>query len=212
MRSPSQKLSDCYAITYLLDCVNRVSFIDGNLKVQKLVFLHEFLGIKDKIKSNHYKYFRYNLGPYSKDLANDIGQLENLGILNSSRKLTKRGRFFLEYFRPEVSKSIGQSLEYADAVCDSFGKATGPKLVNQVYKLSVPVSDLGGNYKTVRDIPIFTDIFDPIHDPTTKDLPSLEDETVEQMQEELSISPEELNPSNPDFKKLVSKHLERALA
>lgn len=213
MRQPSQTFADLYATVYLLDCVNRTFGIDGNLKVQKLLFLHEFKGIQNRLKSNHYKYFRHNFGPYSKDLANDIIELEKLGFISgSSRRLSKRGKLFLEYFQPEVQMSLGESLHYAQEICQEYGKFSGPQLVNKVYRLSVPVYDFGGTSAVVKEIPTFTDIFDPIHDATTKELPLLDNKTLEQMKEEFSIEESKLDPSSIGFKKFVNENLERALS
>lgn len=213
MRQSHQLFADYYATVYLIDRVNDTFSVDGNLKIQKMLFLHAFRGIGDKLKANHYKYFRYNLGPYSKDLANDIIKLERLGFINkASRKITKRGKLFLEYFYPEVNRRAGATLHYAKEVCEEYGKLSGPQLVNKVYKLSVPVYDFGGQTAVVKKIPIFTDIFDPLHDQTTNELPTLDDETLRQMQEEFAITDEQLDPSNIGFKKSVNEALERALA
>jgi uncharacterized protein YwgA len=213
MRQSKQILADYYAVVYLFDCVNGVSSIDGNLKIQKLLFLHEFEGIRGGLKSNHYKYFRHNQGPYSKDLANDVASLEKIGLVNrASRKLTKRGKIFLEYFRPEVDRIIGVTLHIAEDVCREFGRLSGPQLVNHVYRMRVPVYDFGGVEATVRDIPSFTDIFDPLHDQSTKELDTLDEVTIKQMEEQLAITPEQLDSSNVGFKQAVNERLERAFS
>lgn len=213
MRRPEQICADLYLTAYMVDCVNQISSIDGNLKMQKILFLHEFRGIQDGLKANHYKYFRYSYGPYSKDLANDLSRMEELGfVTKGSRRLTKRGNTFIQYFLPEVRRRLGLALDFATEICHRYGRFSGPQLVNRVYALEVPVYDLNGEPRLVREISAFTDIFDPAHDTTTREISSLDEETLKQMREEFSISDELLDPSNLGFKKAVNEALEGAFA
>ncbi len=158
MRTKAQLAWDLSSVLYLLDCAAGVARATDNLKVQKLTFLHEFAAQGEGLATAHYKFFRYQFGPYSKVLAKDVELLEGLGfITKTSRRLTKRGQFLLEAVLGEMRESPGgkRATELIQTTAVSFGKVPSPKLVDMVYSMKVPVSDLGGEVTKIRDVEMF---------------------------------------------------------
>ena len=212
MRAEDQELWDLYAILKLLDSVNESGGHADNLKIQKLTFLHELKGQEEGLRSAHFKFFRYNLGPYSKILAEDVKRLEALGcITKTSRQLTKRGRFLLELLGDDAAQShvAKRAAELIEEIARQHGKKRSPRLVDEVYAMRVPVYDLGGHVESVRNIAMFLDILDPVHMENLTEPALLSQETREIVKEELAIAPENLEPTSHSYRAAVAGALER---
>jgi len=211
MRSKKQKFWDYLSLLRLYESVNEISSVDGNLKAQKLPFLAEWKGIEVGIQAFHLTFFRYNFGPFSKDLVTDIEFLTKRDILNTSRKLTKKGKFLLEFSESEMRRtSIGRiALEIIDEVVNEYGRKSGPTLRDLIYTLKVPVYDYGNEYRKVRDIRTFIDIFFPTEMKNLREIPLFSDDTLKVIEEELNLPMEYLNPANPSYQRTVRSALRR---
>ncbi|KXA96846.1 hypothetical protein AKJ37_04270 [candidate division MSBL1 archaeon SCGC-AAA259I09] len=101
----------------------------GNTKIQKLTFLgkHE-LGIQIPYNFNPYQH-----GPFSKELAKDMGKLLTLGLvdpLENQYKLTEEGRKLAGEIYENLSSSEKQSIEELE----KYSKLSLRRLLNRVYK------------------------------------------------------------------------------
>jgi uncharacterized protein YwgA len=211
MRSQEQQYWDLYTILKLLDTVSQLGSQADNLKLQKLTFLHELMAQSEGLRSAHYKFFRYNLGPYSKVLANDVKLLESSGfVTKTTRQLTKRGRFLLELLSDQVAESPGavRALELVNRVSHDYGKMSSPRLVDRVYAMKVPVYDLGGRVEKIRNVAMFLDILDPLNTDLGEVQPFSPD-SKELIEEEMSLDPTELEPSSASYKAAVQGALDR---
>lgn len=214
MRERSHKYWDQIILLHLFDSVNRISRIDGNLKVQKLIFLLELKGQEAGIKAAHYRFFRYQFGPYSGDLAGDTEILETLGfITKSSRQLTTRGRFLLEYVSDHIrsSEQAKDAIAIADRVSNEYGRRSGPKLTDIVYAMKVPVYDLGGSVQQVRAITTGLDILDPVNSPLNEVQP-FDESVLGDLEEEFSIPIAHLEPTSPSYRAAIKGALSRAIS
>jgi hypothetical protein len=160
-----------------------------------------------------FKFFRYDLGPYSKELANEITGLEMRDFVNSeSRCLTWRGEYLLEYIEPEIRrfKAAQHAIETIKAVCDECRSIrTSSRLVDETYQMKVPVAQFDDRIMRVRDIPMYTDIIVP--DPSL--CPALlSNEMISNLEEEWKISPSSLDPASEEFQEAVDAAFQRALA
>lgn len=210
MRTKGQKIWDYIAILKLFDAVGRISSVDGNLKVQKLAFLTELEGIRANLAAMHLKFFRYTHGPYSKDLANDVENLTYHGAITRTRRLTKKGQFILDYIAPEISHSqrASEAFSIIENISNQYGKKSGSRLVDLVYKMTVPVYDFGGQSVKVEEIDHFTDILVPTAQGLTDiDMPNAD--MIAEIEEELALPLDALNPTNPDYQRTVNAALER---
>ena len=214
MRNIKQLTWDYFALLHLFHSVNRISNIDGNLKVQKLSFITEVYGFEEGLAAMHFKFFRYTHGPYSKELAKDIDYLVQAEVLTSTRRLTKKADFILDYLTEEARHDqAGQAvLATIQKVTTEFGKSSGLKLRDLVYKMTVPVHDFGGERMKVRDIDTFTDIIVPSACESL-DNPSriLTDSMVEDINNEILLPLRALDSTTTSYQKTVQDALHHAL-
>ena len=209
MRERSQEFWDKFAVLNLFDQVCRVGGIGGRTKAQKIVFLYELEGQAAGLKSGHYRFFRYQLGPFSAELANDLTFLKGVGFLTSCWELTDRGRFLFDYLSPAVSESreASDALRIADEVSKQYGSHSGIDLAYIIYKMNVPVYDLRGEKQKVKDIPIGLDILNPVQDKSLREIQVFDEETLKDLEQEFAIPSDNLEPSSRPFKDAIGRAL-----
>lgn len=211
IRSRKQIIWDYAATLKLFEEVSKVGEMDGNLKLQKLTFLAELEGLKIGLAVSHFKFFRYNYGPFSKDLVGDVQQLTDMGFCTAGRKLTKRGQFILDYIKPEIERSDAASNAFAlfGRIAEEYGRRGGKSLMNSVYRMVVPVYDLGGQEVRVEKIPFHTDILVPTCEKDLTEVIPFDAEMITELEEELETQPELLDSENPSYQKSVKEALAR---
>ena len=191
---------------------NSAQSID-NLRIQKLGFRSELKGQSRGNLPAFFKFFRYDLGPYSKELAWQVRALEERDFINSeTRCLTWRGQYLLEYIEPEIRRfeAARNALEIIRETCEECRSIRlSSRLVDQTYEMQVPVAGMGNQIMRVRDIPMNTDIIVP---PPFLPLPMLSPEMVEELREEWEIPPSSLDPSTREFNDAVDSAYRRVLA
>jgi len=210
MRTRAQQIWDYIATLKLFEAVDKIGSVDGNLKIQKLVFLTELEGVRAHLAAMHLKFFRFTYGPYSKELANDVKSLIEHGIITSTKRLTKKGQFILDYIAPEIphSTKASEAFSIIENVSNQYGKKSGPRLVDLVYKMMVPVYERGGELVKVEDIDYFTDIFVPSAQ-GLEDVDVLNADMVADIEQELALPLDALNPTNPEYQRNVTAAIER---
>lgn len=205
---------DTVAILTLFDAVNKISRVDGNLKVQKLMFLAELEGHDHHLRTAHFRFFRYTYGPFSHQVANRVSTLEDHQVLTAGRVLTKRGRYILDYAAEFIDASAEAS-EAAQVLRDTarkFGRRTGVQLKEYVYGLRVPVSEYGDELIKVRDIDIGVDILDPTEDASSVEIAPFDNDTIVELQAELDMPLGALDSRSPGYRRTVAGALRRATA
>jgi hypothetical protein len=210
-RSDSQELWDQFFLLSLFQCSDEPL---DNLKIQKIIFISEDKARREKLAAAHFPFFRYNLGPYSKVVANDVRRLEDLGFIEpETKKPTKRGQFVLAYLDEfaQASKEASQALSILGGVCKSYRDFRSSQLVDAVYGMEVSVIGLNGEIMRVRDIPLCTDILDPNRE-HLKDFSALPDDVVEDLKTEFSLTSDALDPANPSNIDLARAILTKALS
>lgn len=214
MRNDKQRVWDYFALLHLFQSVNRVSRIDGNLKAQKLSFITEVYGLEEGLAAMHFKFFRYTHGPYSKELARDIDRLVRAEVLTTTNRLTKKAEFILDYLTDEArhAPSGRTVLATIERVTEEFGKFSGLKLRDMVYKMTVPVHEFGGELMKVRDIETFTDILVPSASRNLAN-PSqiITDDMLEDIGNEIDLPAGALDSTSRDYQKTVQDALHHAL-
>lgn len=212
MREKQQALWDKIALLELLQQSVRVGQVRGNLWLQKLTFLVELEGLRAGLSPMHFRFFRYTWGPYSAPLANDVKFLEERGFLASTtRRITKRGQYLINYVKTAIENSAEarEARTLMSRVAERYARHSGVRLRDIVYKLVVPVFELGGEELRVRDIPVGYDILDPARTLNIRDVQPLDERLIANVEEELSIPPEVLLPTNPNYRKVVKAALDR---
>ena len=109
-----------------------------NLRIQKLGFRSELKGQLIGSLPVFFKFFRYNLGPYSKELAWQIRELEERYFIDSeTRCLTWRGEYLLEYIEPEIQQhqAARRAIETIRETCEECRSIRSSSiLVDQTYE------------------------------------------------------------------------------
>ena len=203
----------CWDKFVLLRLFREISSASGNLKAQKLVFLAQLQGQQTGIALSHFRFFRYQLGPYSAFLANDITALEGVGVVTkSTKRLTNRGQFLHDYILGALKDDGREGLATAalgivDGIARRYGGRTGRSLMDHVYGLNVPVVDYGGQRVLVAEIPTGLDILDPAHTDNLEDIQPLPPDLINDIQSELAIPAERLRPDHPSMKRTIRQAL-----
>jgi len=211
MRNEEQEIWDQVFLLNLFGCSEEPL---DNLKIQKIVFISEDEARKIKLAAAHFPFFRYNLGPYSKVLANDVRKLEDFGFIDPETKHpTERGEYILAYVKEctSTSKQATTVLEILKGVCTEYRYTRSSDLVDIVYNRSVSVVGLNGEVMKVRDIPPCIDILFPVEERLAEPI-RFPKELVSDLQTEFSLSAEDLDPNNPVNIKLAREAMSRALS
>lgn len=210
--NPSAIVWDSVAVLTLLDAVNKKGLVNGNLMLQKVGFLAELEAARQHLRVARFRFFRYNLGPFSAELANAVAALESKGIITKRRVLTPRGRYVLEYAADSIAQSqdASRSVELLNEVGQKHGNKTGEDLKEYVYGLKVPVADWNGMEGRVRDIPMFTDILDPARDPHLVDVQPFDSDTAEELAAELEMADDVLDEGSAAFRRTINDAMKRA--
>ena len=214
MDAQGEKIWDRIALLQLLDETNKIGQIEGNLKLQKLAFLSELQGLTEPLVPLYFRFFRYTLGPYSAELAKEVRELESGAFITSTtRRLTKRGQYVLEYVADAVqgSPEARKAMEIIHTVARQHGRRSGNHLKNLVYGLKVPVHDLGGKVVRVKDIPSFFDILNPRLRKVTREVQPLSGQVIQDLMEEFTIPPADLSPKSVLHKQIISSALRRII-
>ncbi len=158
MKTEKQKISEALLLLRILHKDNNIL---GNLKLQKEVFLTELNLLQSDLGGLYYKYFRYNLGPYSKELAENFKWLAERGFVHKTTySLTERGIYLVEFMEGVLReyKKNAKIFDLVDSTVSQYRDYNGYKLTNVVYNLKVAPHDLPDEEIKVKDIPVFTDI------------------------------------------------------
>ncbi len=142
-RTLKEKIIDKLLLLYLLNRRN----IGGRTKLQKTVFFAEDHLVSTKVKAFNYHFYRYHYGQFSKQLAQDVNELEeNDFILKGSTIITARTQDTLERAKGVLSKNI----EILKKI-DMFADYSGPKSLDEV-KTAAYTKVMRGGIQ-IRDIP-----------------------------------------------------------
>jgi uncharacterized protein YwgA len=211
MRNEEQEIWDQVFLLNLFGCSGEPL---DNLKIQKIVFISEDEARKQKLAAAHFPFFRFNLGPYSKVVANDVRKLEDFGFIDpETRRPTERGEYVLAYIAEcvSVSERAKTALGILDGVCTEYRYTKSSDLVDIVYNRSVSVVGLNGEVMKVRDIPLCTDILFPVEERLGEPI-HLSAELVSDLRTEFSLTASDLDPDNPVNVKLAREALLKALS
>jgi hypothetical protein len=185
-----------------------------NVVIQKLGFLTEVEGRRSGVKTAYYRFFRYKHGPFSNALSWDIAESEQgLFIDSESGELLDRGRYLLKYVKPDLDACDLWADVYSifRRTSEKWRAYRGWSIVDEVYRLSVPVDQFRGQMMLVKEIPLKTDILVPEWS-SEKEFSPFSADLVQDLEEELRIPPSSLDPNSEEFKASVTAAYQRALA
>lgn len=201
---------------YLIKKANEIPpFLYGRTKFQKMFFLSELMLEQERLQGLTFRYFRYNNGPFSKDLFTTFENLETHGLakgtLSRSFTLTKEGEYLFEVIKSSGLYKLNiEVVRVIDEIITKYGNKFGTDLMNIVYGIKVPLLDLNTHsifYKEVRSIDAYTDLL-PFDFIKYKKKFSIPDDLIEYLSYEFSLTLEDKN----DLRKISSKTMEELFA
>lgn len=130
-------------LLHLIDRANQKGNIEDNLKVQKMVFLAQKNFIDKKLKGFAYNFFRWERGPFSADLNNDLMKLIRNDFVRweSWKKriyLTKEGNRILEACKGVLEENKN-FLKLINEITDKYANIDPEKIKDEVYKMKLMV-------------------------------------------------------------------------
>jgi len=197
----------------MCDEMHKVRSTIDNIHIQKFCFLSELKGREQNLKTAYYRFFRYNNGPYCPALANDVTALIKGGFLDpESGELLDRGRHLYAYVKDDIedSKPATEAVGIIRKIVDAWQRFKGWDIVEEVYKLTVPVDSLGIPM-IVKDIPMKTDILIPERT-NAREVSPFSPELINEIEEELRISEVSFDRNSNEFQQSVTNRLKAALA
>jgi len=158
-RTFEEELVDKLLLLYLIEKANCNGLAEGITKITKLSFLSEHTMILKKNKGFNYNYFRYEQGPYSKELADDFKKLlkeEMIAQRDHYTFLTPRGKEILDGSSEllEINQSFADEI---DEVCKKYAPHTLTSIKKDVYGLVLGIEGPYKNFK-IKNIPQCADI------------------------------------------------------
>jgi uncharacterized protein YwgA len=112
----------------------------GKTKLQKFTFLSEWEMIDKRERGFSYYYLKFEKGPYSFDLANDIKTLVKANIIRKrqwSLILTKFGNSIVEDFSNLLSQNF-HVVSIIDRTINKYAEYSLKELLDEVYSLPHP--------------------------------------------------------------------------
>jgi hypothetical protein len=83
-RTPKDKILDRFLTLYVLTRASKHVPKLGRVQLQKIMFLSEWKMISQKMKGLNYNYIKFEHGPYSPELQDDMDRFAKLGETFSS--------------------------------------------------------------------------------------------------------------------------------
>jgi len=137
-RSPLEEVTDRILLMYLINKATNCGDIDGDTKLQKLVFLSERKMVLSKLKGFNFYFYKFIHGPFSKELENDLGVLEEWGAyLPDEYMLTSAGRKAIDLL-PEIWSRNSDTISNIDAIANRFAHQSLRSILIYVYNLEHP--------------------------------------------------------------------------
>jgi len=140
-------------LLYLIREANLKGHVEDTLKLQKLVFLAQKKFLAKSLKVFSYNFFRWDKGPFSADINNDLTSLTARGLVKNRWpiQLTKEGLELLDNCE-EVTEENYAFLSVIDEVISDFAKYTPEEIKEHVYEMKIFVPRLR-DVMTIAEIP-----------------------------------------------------------
>jgi hypothetical protein len=139
VRSPADTILDRLLLLYLLKIAAPFG-IDGDVKLQQLVFLSELQLFGKQATGFHYRFFRYAYGGYSKELADDFAALGVKKLLNPLTWTLAPGGETVVKVIPGVAKDRSENetvLSIIQDIVRAYGKYDSSSIVPEVEKIEL---------------------------------------------------------------------------
>lgn len=200
---------DLGLLTYIL---KNASPLYGRTKIQKTVFLSEVRLKEHELVGPHFRFFRYNNGPFSRELLDACDVLSARGFMyRQLLSVTPRGDLLASFIN-ELKKEPKNHdfFRILDRVLNECRPQSGERLMETVYSLEIQPE--GKSYTAkIRDIPIGVDLIVP----RGRDSLYIPDDIGWMIQEELKLTDKEIQQVRndwPDWGRAPVRRLRNAIA
>lgn len=129
---------------YLIDRVNEIGKLEDNLKLQKLIFLSQKLLNQRHKLGFRYFFLRWDKGPFSKDVNNDLLLLKNNNFVkweNNQITLTVEGKNLLEMSK-EIFDSNKTFIKVIDDTVSEYSHLSPEEIKKEVYNMQMFIPKL----------------------------------------------------------------------
>jgi len=201
---------------YVLKKANEISpLLRGKIKFQKIFFLSEYMLELERMHALTFEYFRYDLGPFSKDLLNTFEDMESQGFTKGSSsgnyELTEEGKYLFEIIESSGLYKMNLDItKIIDKSINEYGIRDGIYLKNMAYKLEIPLLDKNTRSvicKEIRNIDKCTDLL-PFNFLKYEKIFSVPEDLVEDLLYEFSLTQKDRD----SLRRKSSKTLEELFA
>jgi hypothetical protein len=138
--TPLERAIDRFLLLYSISKASKCVKNLGDTKLQKFTFLSEWEMIDKRERGFTYYYLKYEKGPYSFDLANDIKTFLKTDILRKKQwdiTLTKFGNSIVHDFSDLVDQNA-RIMVVIDRTIDKYAEYSLQELLDAVYSLRHP--------------------------------------------------------------------------
>ncbi len=178
----------------------------GRTKLQKTTFLVELDLLRSGFTGPRFSFFRYNNGPFSRELWDAYDFLHSRGFAKQADQpaLTDRGKVLVDYVKELHDEANQKFFARLDATLEDCQRRKGAPLMRAVYKIELPIDH---QTMKIEDIPIGVDLIVPEGDPSLH-VPS---DVQRLLIEELELTEEKLAKAREQIPAALEKLAEVAL-
>jgi uncharacterized protein YwgA len=193
----NERALDLALLAYIL---NGAAPFYGRLKLQKTTFLVEHNLREHNLTGPRFRFYRYDHGPFSKDLLDAYELLQSRGLApRYGIGLTKRGTVLAEFV--EAMKEVPQNrkpFDEIDAVLRKCRDRNGTDLKEQLYEMIVRPEHESKGMK-IRDISAGTDLVAPTSEASLE----VPEDLLRLIQEELELDEKKLDKAREQVPQII---------
>ena len=138
-RTYEEYSNDLLLLLYTIKKSNIYGYVDGLLKLNKLVFLSEWFQLKAKLNGFNYKMYKWDMGPYDDEINVDFDYLKENGIVNFEKNkitLTNLGEEVVDKFIKNINENV---LDKINFVSRRFAKLNAFVLKKIVHNMKMNI-------------------------------------------------------------------------
>ena len=142
-------------VLHLINETNKKGTLENNFKVQKMVFSIQKLLTQRHRKAFSYNFFRWQKGPFSAHLNNDLSLLQKNKMVDWGKDkivLTQQGTELLNACREIIDKNVFFHDTFNEIV-DEYAKLPPEEIKSRIYQLRIFVPILR-KVMPIKDIPL----------------------------------------------------------
>lgn len=172
--TPEERLNNAALFLCLAEQLTKHGNLGDRWKVQKCAFLVALNQFEQRQKGFNLTFFRYKMGPMSKQIYDTVDMLKNAGLIGSkglNYYLSEQGQSFVPQLCADVwadPRNEGFFDKFSE-VGRKFGPMSGRSIKDYVYELTATA--IGGPRQIIKDMPEGWDITQVLdHDEATLEI------------------------------------------